>query len=265
MLKFFKTVRSRDISRGYFSYITESILDMCNVKLNYPNDEFKIYFDLGNTIAYGTNNIYDVCFTQDENDFIHNKGEYVNIEGVGNLGLINIYDDLTFTNEHRKICELVIKNHLIFNDEMIQLMSDRHSQINFNKTIGVHRRATDMSRIHNVPKIELNEYFKRIEKSDEFENVFLMCDNIHDLKKFKDRYGNRLITYDELTTSESEEVPFFNTVNTVNDKELIRGHIKEIVFGAYTLGMSKKLICTQSNLSAFSILSNHSLNYDKLN
>lgn len=262
MLKFFKPVRSRDIVRGYFSYISESIINMCNVKLNYPNDEFKVYFDLFNTKAYGENNIYDICFTQDENDYIINRVEYLNIEDVKNLSLINVYDHLTFSDKNRKICESVVKDYFIFNEEMTQLINDRYSQIDFTKTVGVHRRSTDMNRVHNFQTIEISDFFKKIEKFDEFENVFLMCDNIHDLNKFKDRYGNKLITYDDLTTSQSEQEPFFNTVN---DKELVKLHIKEIVFGAYTLSLSKKLFCTKSNLSTFSILSNHNLNYEILN
>ena len=50
-----------------------------------------------------------------------------------------------------------------------------------------------------------------------------------------------------------------------NNEKLIKKHIQEIVFGAYTLGMTKKLICTRSNLSAFSIFSNLNLNYTRLN
>jgi hypothetical protein len=49
------------------------------------------------------------------------------------------------------------------------------------------------------------------------------------------------------------------------DEESTKNHIKEIVFGAYTLGMTKKLYCTKSNLSTFSILSNSNLNYKRLN
>ena len=89
-----------------------------------------------------------------------------------------------------------------------------------------------------------------------------MSDNIGDLNKFKQRYGNRLITFDEFTSSKVEENPFFKVEN---DEQLIKQHIQEIVFGAYTLGMTKKLICTKSNLSTFSIFSNSKLNYKRLN
>jgi hypothetical protein len=89
-----------------------------------------------------------------------------------------------------------------------------------------------------------------------------MCDNLTDLDKFKKRYGNKLITFDEFTSSKSDDNPFFKLKN---DDELIKQHIQEIVFGAYTLGMTKKLFCTKSNLSTFSIFSNSKLNFNRLN
>ena len=89
-----------------------------------------------------------------------------------------------------------------------------------------------------------------------------MCDNYDDLNKFKNRYGNKLITFDEMTTSNINELPFFKNGNHDN---MFVGHITEIVFGAFTLGNTKKLICTKSNLSTFSILSNSKLQYKILN
>jgi hypothetical protein len=159
------------------------------------------------------------------------------------------------------MCESIIKDNFILNDEMKQLFSSRHSQIDFTKTIGFHRRATDMSTVHHTATIDLLQIFNILEK-EEFENIFLMSDNINDLNKFIERYGNRLITFDEFTSSKSDNDPFFKLEN--ND-ELIKQHIQEIVFGAYTLGMTKKLICSKSNLSTFSIFSNSKLNYTRLN
>jgi hypothetical protein len=107
----------------------------------------------------------------------------------------------------------------------------------------------------------LNDIFNTLEK-EEFENIFLMSDNLDDILEFKKRYGNRLITYDEFTSSSSTETPFFKLNN---EESLIEQHVKELVFGAYTLGMTKKFFCTKSNLSAFSIFSNSNLNFIRLN
>ena len=258
MLKFYKPVRGH---RGYFSYIIESIINIHHVLLNNPDEKFKLYYDLSNINGYGSQNIYDACFIQDKDDYILNINEYSNIELVKYISNLNAYDKNTFTKENLKMCESIIKDNFKLNDEMTQLFSSRHPQIDFTKTIGFHRRATDMYEVHGLPTIDLLKIFEIIELED-FENIFLMCDNLNDLNKFKERYGNKLITFDELTTSTVENKPYFNLQN---DEESIRKHIQEIVFGAYTLGMTKKLICTQSNLSAFSIFSNSNLNYERLN
>lgn len=262
MLKFIKPARGRNVhQRGYFSYITEGILNMYHVKTTYPNEDFKVYFDLFDIPGYGSGNIYDVCFDQDITDYNSDLSNYSNIELVLPTTRFDPYDESTLTKDKFEICELLIKEHLKLNDEMSNLFSTRHSQIDFTKTIGFHRRATDMSYVHNVPTISLQDIFNILEV-EEFENIFLMSDNLNDLGEFKKRYGNRLITFDEFSTSDLTNDPFFKTQK---DDKLIKNHIKEIVFGAYTLGMTKKLICTKSNLSAFSMLSNSKLNYKRLN
>lgn len=262
MLRFIKPARSKDThQRGYFSYITEGVINLCNAKLHFPNEEMKVYFDLCDIFGYGKGNMFDICFIQDIEDFNSNFKDYINIESLSPAIHFDPYDESTFSKENLIRSEKIIKEYLQLNDEMKKTFSSRHSQIDFTKTIGFHRRATDMSSVHHVPTILLDNIFNILEE-EEFENIFLMSDNIEDLNKFKERYGNRLITYDEFTTSEVVSNPFFKTSK---NEESIKNHITEIVFGAYTLGMTKKLICTKSNLSSFSILSNSNLNYRKLN
>jgi hypothetical protein len=262
MIKFYKPARGNGIhQRGYFSYITESVINIHNFLLNYPNERIKVYHDLSNIYGYGSQNIFDVCFIQDTEDYIKNNNEYSNIELVKTLTSLDAYNSSTFTIESLKMCEQIIRDNFILNQETNKLFSVRHSQIDFNSTIGFHRRVTDMNRIHHVPIIEISEIFNLLEK-EEFENVFLMSDNLSDLNKFKKRYGNKLITFDEFTSSKEDDNPFFKLKN---DDFEIKKHIQEIVFGAYTLGMTKKLFCTKSNLSTFSIFSNSDLNYVKLN
>lgn len=262
MLKFYKPARGNGIhQRGYFSYITEAVIHLHNAQLNYPNEKFKVYYDLLGIIGYGSHNIYDVCFVQDRDDYIKNLNEYSNIEEVNYISKLNPYDNHTFTNPNLKMCESIIKEYFILNHKMKKLISSRHSQIDFTKTVGFHRRATDINNIHHFKIIDLPKIFSIIEKED-FENIFLMCDNINDLGEFKERYGNKLITYDEFTSSKVSNNPFFKQDN---DEDSIKQHIEEIVFGSYTLGMVKKLICTKSNLSTFSIFLNSQLNYTIIN
>lgn len=261
MLKFFKPARGKDIhQRGYFSYISEAVVHIQNVLITYPNQDVKIYFDLEDIYGYGKKNIYDYCFIQDIDDWTRDKKTYTDIESVPLITNLNPYDKSSFNQENLTMTEEIIKKYFQLNSDMKSLVENRFCGIDFSQTIGFHRRATDMNFVHNITTIELSQIFDILEK-EEFENIFLMSDNILDTRKFQERYGNKLITFDDLSSSD-EKLPFFKLQN---EEDAVKKHIQEIVFGALALGQTKKLICTMSNLSTFSIFSNSKLNYHRLN
>jgi hypothetical protein len=260
--KYFKPARNPEAIRGYFSYITESVIDLGNVYEGNLNKDIKVYFDLENIPGYVKSNMYDVCFLQDTLDYYDNTKEYINIENlVSYIPTVSPYDNRTWDIGYREYTEQIIKKNFLLNDEISKTFTERKSELNLEKTIGVHRRATDIG-MHQYQIIPNETIFQQIESSD-FDNVFLLCDNLSDLKIFKSRYGNKLVSFDEFTTSTNTSLPFHKIA--INDENLKKIHIQEIVFGAYTLGMTKKLICTMSNLSAFSIFSNSNLDYIRLN
>jgi hypothetical protein len=258
MYRLYKPARSKEMNRGLFSYLTESVLNMVNfINLN-GNIDIKYYHDLCRIPGYGNENLFDISLVQDENDFKINKHLYKNIESFNNVLKIDCYDIEKYTETLRLISEEIINKFFIPNTSLKELIDRRHSQINFNSTIGVHRRSTDIKSHHNI--IDIDDIFNNIE-SNEFDNVFLMCDNIYDTNKFRLRYGNKLITYDEFTSKDTN-LPFFKINNSMED---IHNHIKELLFGVFTISKTKKFICTKSNISSFCILSNSKLNYKLLN
>ena len=109
MLKFFKPPRDN------------GVVHIHNVLLNHPNEKLKIYYDLSNIHGYGNQNIYEACFIQDENDYLTNINEYSNIELVNYISKLNAYESETLTEENLKMCESIIKDNFILNDEMKQL------------------------------------------------------------------------------------------------------------------------------------------------
>jgi hypothetical protein len=254
MNRLFKPARSKECGRGFFSYLTESVINMVNfVKINGHGDII-YYHDLHNLPGYVKDNSFDVAFIQDNNDYKKNIDLYNNIENTDNVLDLDCYNPLGFSNEVREISEKIVKNYFKFNETLNNYFVERHHEIDFKKTIGVHRRSTDIKLHHEEVKIET--IFNNIETED-FETIFLMCDNSLDIKNFKKRYGNKIITYDEFT-SNNHNLPFFKTVNT---QQQIENHILELVFGVFTLSKTKKLLCTRSNLSSFVILINKNLNY----
>jgi hypothetical protein len=265
MRRFYKPARSKWALRGVFSYITESVFNIHNANLMYPNEDFKIYFDLFDIPGYGEKNIFDHCFIQDSVDFNENNSQYTNIESLESLLSFDVYKPNTLSDTDRFNYDNLIKKYFILNEEMKNLFLNRHSGIDFNNTIGLHRRATDMNNAHdNGQTINLDVIFNKIEQEN-FENIFVLCDNVFDLEKIKGRYGNRVITFEDVSTSKDTNFPFHRTEFIPKKEEDIKTHIYEIVFGAYTLGMTKKFFCTKSNLSSFTIMSNHKLNYELMN
>ena len=254
MHRLYKPARSKQANRGLFSYLTESVFNLVNfTSLNKELTDIKLYHDLVDIPGYGKENLFNIGLIQDNNDFKLNKNLYSNLEDISGLPF-DCYNPESYDNDLRLISERLIKKFFIPNKELSDLIDKRHKEINFDTTIGVHRRATDISMHHKI--ININDIFSEIE-STEFTNIFLMSDNINDSNKFKKRYGNKLITYDEFT-SHNSNLPFFKLKNS---NETIRSHIKELLFGVFTLRNTKKMICTKSNISSFCILSNHKLNY----
>lgn len=258
MYRLYKPARDKNFYRGLFSYLTESVLHMTNfVKTNNTYD-ILYYHDLLDIPGYGNGNIFDICLIQNEEDFIKNKNLYQNIEELKYYLNYGCYDIDNYDNNLRIVSEEVVKAFFKPKKKLSELIDQRHREINFKTTIGVHRRATDIRQHHNIIPIE--NVFKNIE-FNEFEYIFLMCDNQKDLGTFKKRYGNKLITYDEFTSKDTN-LPFFKINNSVG---YIHNHVKELMFGVFTLSKTKNFICTKSNVSSFCILSNSKLNYKTLN
>jgi hypothetical protein len=260
--KYFKPARNPEAIRGYFSYITESVIELGNVYAGNLNKDVKVYFDLENIPGYVKSNMYDVCFLQDTLDYHNNIQEYTNIEKlVSYISTVSPYDNKTWDIGYREYTEQIIRKNFVLNDELLNKFESRKLEINLDKTIGVHRRSTDIG-MHHYQIIPNETIFQNIESFD-FDNVFLLCDNLNDFNVFKSRYGNKLISYDEFTTSTNSSLPF-HKINVINE-DLKKTHIEEIVLGALILGLTNKLICCHSNLTNFSILSNSKLEYKILN
>ena len=262
MKKYFKPARNPEVIRGYFSYITESVIELGNVYEGNLNKDIKVYFDLENIPGYVKSNMYDVCFLQDTLDYHENIRDYINIEKLASyIPTVSPYDNRTWDIGYREYAEQIIKKNFVLNDEMLKTFTERTSELNLEKTIGVHRRATDNG-MHGHQIVPNETIFQQIESLD-FDNVFLLCDNLSDFKILKSRYGNKLVSFDEFTTSTNISLPFHKI--TINDENLKKAHIQEIVLGALTLGLTNELICCHSNLTNFSILSNSKLKYKILN
>jgi hypothetical protein len=138
-------------------------------------------------------------------------------------------------------------------DEITDLIEQRFKNYDFNRIIGVHRRSTDIIEHHSI--VNLSDIFNEIDITDH-DHIFLATDSNIEYQKFKERYGRKILFFDETTSNDKN--PFFKLIK---NQEEIEKHIREIVFSVYVLAKTKKLICSRSNLAFFSILINSDLDY----
>jgi hypothetical protein len=247
-MRLYKPARSKEVYRGYFSYLTEAVGNLISFYDKIECNDLKIYFDLCDIPGYGVGNIFDKAFVQDYDDYQNNF--YGNLEDYG-CGL-NPYST-SFDITLRKKSENIIAKHFIVNDEIKNLINNRFKNYNVNNILGVHYRTTDIKLHH--PIVDIHKIFETIDNSD-FEYIFLATDAMSEYEKFSKRYGSKVLFFDN-TASNNDEVFFKKN----NEQEIIDQHIKEMVFNAYVLSKFRKLICTRSNVSTFSILANSNLEY----
>lgn len=252
-MRYYKPARSKEIGRGYFSYLTEAVGNLVTFyNENGYDSDLKLYFDLWDIPGYGTGNMFDVAFElQDHDDYKLNI--YHNIEDYQScIHQYNTYFDYGL----RIKTEQIINRHYRLNNAVKSLITDRIENYDISKTIGVHYRTTDITLHH--PIVDINKIFKTIDDED-FEYIFLATDSKNEYLKFKERYGQKLLFFDKTASNDSRV--FFSKKNP---QIMIDEHIKELVFSVFTLSQTKKLICTRSNVSTFSILSNSNLDFNIL-
>jgi len=262
MIRLVKKIRNDYELRGYYSYILEGIIEIMWAQKKFPDQELKVYFDLKNVHHYKQENLFDVCFIQDDEDYFENLEKYINIESLKSEIKLNHYDLKIFPQEIREGSKTIMDKFLVLKQEYQDELENRLKTIDLSKTISVHRRDTDMSLSHGVYGPELQHFFTHID-NEEFEKIFVMSDNKPDLDFFIEKYGDKIISFENDTTSDNTTNPFFLNENI--SPEMMKKHIENLTLNTFILGKTKKLFCTKSNVSAFAILANPKLDYIKLN
>lgn len=262
MKRFVKKIRGVHELRGYYSYLLEALIEIMRAYKIYPNEEIIVYFDLIDVKHYMQDNLFDVCFEQDEKDYKENFNLYENLETVEKVFYFDTYSLKEFPQELRDMVPKIIEKHFKLKQEYFDEINSRILKFDTSKTIGVHRRDTDMVRIHKQYSPNLTKYFEQIDEGN-YEHIFLMSDNQRDINVFKEKYKDKIICFEDNVTSNNPNDPYF--LLEEKTKESTKKHIEEITINTFILSKVEKLIFTSSNLSAFAIMINPDLKYQKLN
>jgi len=121
------------------------------------------------------------------------------------------------------------------------------------KTIGVHVRGADFKRHYkNHPNIvTIQEYIDATEEAmreQSFERIFLATDDMEALEQFKERFGDKVVFYEDVIRTKDDETVMKSEVERDNH------HYKlglEVIRDVYTLSACDGIIAGLSNVSIF--------------
>ena len=119
------------------------------------------------------------------------------------------------------------------------------------KCIGVHVRGTDFRNeyINHAKVVTLNQYLNAVSqaiKKHGFERIFLATDEESTVEKFRERFGDRVVCYDDIFRSTDGEPVHFSKADREDHKYKMG---LEVLRDMYTLARCDGLICGYSNVS----------------
>lgn len=198
------------------------------VELKYPYSPFgsQSFGIDGNILEeYTTHELLDEDITYSDDKFAIFEGDTYSDKAMGlqffyQWGRVD-YKKITQwgTNYHRDLNYSIenlpsLENFIFYLKEFEKRLNplflqkvDEYSS-NFNdKTISVHLRTgnnmdwtqskVEFKKYQDMTSAIEREYYRRIDKYDDSYNFFLSCDNDELLTRFKDKYGDRILTFDD--------------------------------------------------------------------
>ncbi|HAE45107.1 MAG TPA: hypothetical protein DCG37_05880 [Lachnospiraceae bacterium] len=119
------------------------------------------------------------------------------------------------------------------------------------KCIGVHVRGTDFRNeyINHAKVVTLDQYLDAVAqaiKKHGFERIFLATDEESTVEKFRERFGSRVVCYNDIFRSTDGEPVHFSQASRTDHKYKMG---LEVLRDMYTLAKCDGLICGYSNVS----------------
>ena len=194
-------------------------------------------------------NLFDLFFKNQINSDLKFNKEYFNVtpygfyypEIVGKNTEEDIYDFLLPSN--KLIKELDILNSRFINDIKKDIFNNK-------KVLGVHKRGTDhYQHGQNRTNVEVMEFINCEYKNDNYDNVFLITDDLVSFNFFKEQLGDTLIHTSSTKVSGNNGVHTSNNVDRYKISE-------EVVTDAILLSLTDFKLLTKSNVSTFSNICN---------
>lgn len=163
-------------------------------------------------------------------------------------------------SEAREVCRKYIKvKRCVFD------LTDRFYEENMKgkKILGIQKRGTNYwtvghGRGKNIP---LEHYFKSVDdKLFQFDNIFLVTDELKTLEEFRKKYGKALIHYDEAKLDDgTQDIPLY-----LRDKSDGHKFGEDVLIEGVLLSRVDYLLAVTSNISQFAKIYNPTLQFEHI-
>lgn len=162
-------------------------------------------------------------------------------------------DGLYEEKEHEiEIMSEMFKKHIKFNETGVkEILNPANELLSRGKCLGVHVRGTDFNKNFNGhPKaISVEKYISQVEEifsTHSYQYIFLATDEVQTVKKFSEKFGEKLLYYDVLRSENGDSIHYGNSFMRENHKYYLG---MEILKDVYTLGQCDGLVAGVSNVS----------------
>ena len=162
------------------------------------------------------------------------------------------HKQMDLSPEYEEEMVKIYKKYIHFNEEIEQKLENAtNKSFERKKTLGVHFRGTDFKLNYDNHPVSVNieQEFAIIDDALEeqnYEKIFLATDETEAVEKFTERYGNRVIWYQDVFRGEGNtSVAFSESKRSCHKYKLAY----EVIRDVYTLSMCHGLIAGVSQVS----------------
>lgn len=154
----------------------------------------------------------------------------------------------------------VLSRYVIYNDSTAHaLEKDFQMIIGSKKTVGVHYRGNSYrnGNLGHPVALEVQDYYKDIDQclANGFEQIFIATDDLNALKCFINRYGNKVVCFNDTLRSDDNIDAFCKPAQRENNGYKLA---YEVIRDMYTLARCNGLICGNSQVTIASRIENMS-------
>lgn len=241
---------------GLMSYFIQVIANLHVVN----NTQSKMYIKFDENMRYQDlrygRNVWDYYFEQPFNFTKEEVETAIKIKDIWFNNSLAIPPRIT--TDIRRVSGDIVQKYIKLKPH-IQEKIDDFFKINKqpgDKILAIHKRGTD--HITDAPILPIHEYFKFVDRYIKLYNKILLCtDEEYTVDEFKQRYGDKLITYNSIRTTEKNNLGIHQSIGLATP--YLMG--EDVIIETYLMAHSDFLLKTVSNVSNSAILINPELKY----